>query len=176
MATNVGARWDEDDVLRLSGVFQKLKEDTSDMKESGAWQAVSDVLSDEFETVFKKEGAHRGPRWSRLSPVTIKQRQEKNLTPIRIGWATGRMATSLIEPTHPEALEFRDTFTYLRGTSVRSNGVNYPSIFETGRRGQPPRPIIGRLFRRGNTRTTTRLVEAIEGRVFKSLKGDGSGR
>lgn len=176
MAGSVRARFEERGLLRLEGVLEQLQKDSSDLEESGAWQAVSTVLSDEFETLFEKEGGHRGPRWSRLSPVTVKMRAEKNQTPIRIGWATGRMATSLIEPTHPDAFEVRTPMDFFRGTSANREGVSYPSIFERGKENQPPRPIVGRLFRRGNKRTTTRLAEAVEKRVFRSVKKDGPPR
>lgn len=175
MAISVHTRLGERGVLRLEGALNELAEDTKDLEQAGAWQAVSMVLSDEFEALFDAQGGHRGPRWSRLSPVTVKQRTKKNLTPIRIGWATGRMATSLIEPTHPEAFELRTPNLFVRGTSVNARGVAYPSIFEEGRHGrQPPRPIIGRLFRSGNTRTTELIAEAIEKKVFKTLKGGGA--
>ena len=101
------------------------------------------------------------------------------------------MATSLIEPTDPDAIEIRKPMEYIRGTAAANGETSYPYIFEVGRQGasrevrsgtaggkgfvaaltstvQPPRPIMGRLFAPAS-KTVTRLMDAIENAVFKGL-------
>lgn len=160
----LGVELEQRGVLRLTEELDRAAKAAGDLRP--AWQAVSDILSEEFEQLFAREGGWRGPTWSRLSPATVQLRAERRLTPIRIGWARGRMATSLIEPTTPYSIEIRRPQEYVRGTSAANEGVSYPSIFERGRalksgRRQPPRPIIGRLFRDGNTATMGRIADAI---------------
>jgi len=148
----------------LIGELKRLEANVTDLDKAGAWQAASDVISQEMEALFDKQGAtDNAPQWSRLTPRTIKRRTKLRQTPIRIGWASGRMATSLIEPTASGAIEIRKKQEYIRGTAVANKGVSYPSIFEQRR------PIMGRLFRGPNTRTINRLMDAMEEAVFRGL-------
>lgn len=156
---------DEAGILQLRGLLGEISEDIKDFDAAGVWQEVSEIFSDEVEKVFEKEGAHGGPKWSRLAPATVKQRTRLGYTPIRVGWASGRMAQSLTSPSHPEAIEIRRPDEFMRGTAASSGGVSYPSIFERRR------PILGHIFSDAHD-AIERITEAVKKRVFKALGRD----
>lgn len=160
-------RLEQRSLASLRTRLQEIAQHSADLDEAGVWQDVSDILSEELEMLFDKEGAHRGPRWTRLAPATIELRKKRKLTPIKIGWARGRMATSLIDPNTPYSVEIRKPLTFIRGTGAANEMVSYPSVFAGGRKGkQPARPIFGRLFRGGNTAVVDRIADAAAKRVF----------
>jgi len=163
--------YDEQAILRIEQDIEKTEKAVKDFRP--AWQAVSDVLSEDFRKLFNAEGGFQGPAWARLSPVTVKWRKALGWVPIVKGWMTGRLAQSLIEPTHPAAIESRKRMSYTRGTRVNRAGFPYWKTFEGGRSRngrQPRRPIAGRLLAGSQMGTTSRILEAIETANFGHLE------
>lgn len=172
MAVAIEVTMDGASLIRLDRRLGEVADNVADLEAAGAWADVSVILSEGLEELFDGQGRFGAARrWSRLQPTTVKQRQRNRFTPIRIGWQTGRMAQSLIEPTHPDAVEVMTPDTYIRGTAVQNDGVSYPRVFAQGRgRIQPARSIFRRLF--GDRAFVDRILSAIGRRIIGEDDGE----
>lgn len=109
----------------MTGVLRGVTAGVEDLR--GAWERVHRILLGLWRETFASEGAYAGDRWAPLSPryAAWKLRTHGSLPILRL---TGRLGSSLTEPSHAEHV-FISTPTLMEaGTSVPV----YPWVHQKG--------------------------------------------